>query len=304
MLPLAGGVRRASCGVVTFDGVRAGDSGDGLGLLVTAGGRVVSREQPLLRADDLGVLRGDGLFESLLVVDGQPQLLDAHLARMKRSAAVMDLPFPPAGEWRRSVDAAARAWTGGPEMAVRLVLTRGTEPGGVTWYVLADPVSPVTLARRREGVSVVSLERGLDPGLAGHAPWLLMGAKSLSYAVNTAAQRWARAHHADDVIFVAAGGIVLEGTTTAVLIARGRKLLSPPVSLGILPSITLGRLFGSAATAGWETGFERLTVDDLRSADGVWLLSSILRVARVHTLDGTALTDTALHGQVSELAWA
>ena len=258
----------------------------------------------MLRADDLGVLRGDGLFESLLVVGGQAQLLDAHLARMERSAAVMDLPFPPAGEWRRSVDAAVRAWMGGPEIAVRLVLTRGTEPDGVTWYVLADAVSPVTLARRREGVSVLSLERGLDPGLAGHAPWLLMGAKSLSYAVNTAAQRWARAHHADDVIFVAPGGIVLEGTTSAVLIARGRKLLSPPVSLGILPSITVGRLFGSAVTAGWETGFERLTVDDLHSADGVWLLSSILQAARVHTLDGTALADNGLHGQVCELAWS
>ena len=235
------------------------------------------------------------------MVNGQAQSLGAHLARMERSAAVLDLSFPSAGDWRQSVDAAVRAWTGGPEMAVRLVLTRGTEPDGVTWYVLADPVSPAALARRRTGVSALTLERGLDPGLAGQAPWLLMGAKSLSYAVNTAAQRWARAHQADDAIFVAPGGIVLEGTTSAVLIARGRRLLSPPLSLGILPSITLDRLFDSALTAGWETGFEHLTVDDLHSADGVWLISSIAGVARVHTLDGTALTDAGLHDRVCEL---
>jgi 4-amino-4-deoxychorismate lyase len=102
-----------------------------------------------------------------------------------------------------------------------------------------------------------------------------MGAKSLSYAVNMAAQRWARAHHADDAIFAAAGGLVREATTSAVVIARGQQLLSPPVSLGILPSITVGRLFACAAAAGWETGFDRLTVDDLRRADGVWLLSSV-----------------------------
>jgi 4-amino-4-deoxychorismate lyase len=111
-----------------------------------------------------------------------------------------------------------------------------------------------------------------------------MGAKSLSYAVNMAAQRWARAHHADDAIFAAAGGLVREATTSAVVIARGQQLLSPPVSLGILPSITVGRLFACAAAAGWETGFDRLT-DAGPTASGCCRAS-----------------DTGLHAQLSELA--
>lgn len=55
--------------------------GEASGLVVTAEGCVVSREQPVPCVDDLGVLRGDGLFESRLVVDGQSQLLDEHLTR-------------------------------------------------------------------------------------------------------------------------------------------------------------------------------------------------------------------------------
>ncbi len=272
-------------------------------LLVNAAGRLVPRDQPWLRADDPGVLRGDGLFESLLVADGEPQLLTEHLARMERSATIMDLPLPPAGQWRRQwqrcIHAAVQAWTGGPEMAVRLIVTRGTHATGLTSYLLAEPVSPTALAQRRDGISALTLERGLDPGLADHAPWLLMGDKVLSYAVNMAAQRWAQAHHADDAIFVTDGDLVLDASTSAVVIARGRQLLSPPVSLGILPSITVGRLFAAAADAGWATGYDRLTVDDLHQADGVWLLSSVRLAARVHTLDGVPLPDTGLHAQIS-----
>lgn len=277
-------------------------SGDGLHLLVNAEGAVVRRDHPFLRADDLGVLRGDGIFEAFLVVDGHPDLLDEHLARLERSATMTGLSLPPADGWRRSVDAAVRAWRGGPEMVVRLVVTRGTEAGdGVTSYVVADPVSPTIMSQRSDGISVLTLDRGLDPDLAARAPWLLMGAKTLSYAVNMAAQRWARDHDADDAVFVAPGGAVLEGPTSAVVIARGRRLLSPPSSLGILPSISLGRLFSAAGTAGWEARFERLAVADLHGAEGVWLVSSVRLAARVHTLDGTALPDTGLHGEIAEL---
>ena len=51
--------------------------------------------------------------------------------------------------------------------------------------------------------------------------------------------------------------------------------------------------------AGWEVSFERLTDADLYDADGVWLLSSILKVARLHTLNGTPLPD--LHDQICRL---
>jgi len=256
-----------------------------------------------VRADDLGLLRGDGIFEAFLVVDGRPDLLDAHLARMEESAGRMGLPLPPPDFWRRAVDAATTAWRGGPEMAVRLVVTRGPEQSGrITCYLLADPVNPVALTQRRHGLSVITLDRGVDPGAAERAPWLLMGAKTLSYAVNTAAQRWARAHGVDDVVFVSPNGTVLEGPTSAVVVARDRRLLTPPPSLGILPSITVGRIFAAGPAAGWPVEHALLSVEDLHRAEGVWLVSSIRLVASVHTLDGTPLADNTLHDEIAALA--
>ncbi|WP_232666770.1 aminodeoxychorismate lyase [Pseudonocardia sp. TRM90224] len=273
------------------------------GLLVTASG-IVDRAQPLLRADDLGVLRGDGVFERLLIVDGEPDLFDEHLQRLERSAVMTGLRLPPPESWRKAIAIACDEVRGLENMSLRMIVTRGVDESGdePSWYVLVDQVSPAVLAKRTEGIAAVTLDRGLDPELTERAPWLLMGAKTLSYAVNMAAQRWAREHDADDAIFVAPDGQVLEAPTSAVVIARGRTLLSPPPSVGILPSITLGRLFRAASGAGWETRLEPFVLDDLHTADGVWLVSSIRLASRVHTLDGKALTCVAPHDEIAALS--
>jgi 4-amino-4-deoxychorismate lyase len=277
---------------------------EGCHLLVSEDGDVVERDGPFLRADDLGALRGDGIFEAFLVVDGSPDLLDEHLARLERSAAMTGLRLPPDDRWRRGVEAAIAAWRGGPEMVVRFIVTRGVEGHGrPTTYLLADPVNPTIMAQRLDGISVLSLERGLDPDLAERAPWLLMGAKTLSYAVNMAAQRWAQEHGADDIVFVGPGGVILEGPTSSVVVARGRRLSSPPPSLGILASISLGGLFAAAPAAGWDVGYDELSVADLLAADAVWLVSSIRLAARVHTLDGKALPEAGagFHAELAAL---
>jgi 4-amino-4-deoxychorismate lyase len=134
------------------------------------------------------------------------------------------------------------------------------------------------------------------------APWLLLGAKSLSYAVNMAAIRHAESVGAEEVIFVAADGSVLEGPTSTVVVATGRTLRTTPPSSGILPGTTQGALFRAAERAGWTTKVEPLTVRELREADGIFMASSVRKITRVHTLDGAALPDTtALHQELVAL---
>lgn len=255
-------------------------------------GGLADPDAPLLRADDLGVLRGDGVFETVLVVDGAACELEPHLARLARSAAMLDLPEPDVDAWRATGRTVTGAWTGGREMILKLVLTRGVEgTGRVTGFATGSPVPPVLVAQRRDGVSAVTLTRGVVPEAVAEAPWLLLGAKTLSYAVNMAALRHAAAVGADDVVFTAPDGTVLEGPTASVVIARNRTLRTPPPQSGILPGTTQGALFRAAAAAGWDTRVEPIGVDELRGADGVWLASSVRLLARVHTLDGEALPD-------------
>jgi 4-amino-4-deoxychorismate lyase len=264
-------------------------------------GSLVDAEAPLLRPDDLGVLRGEGVFETTLVVDSVPRDLDEHLVRLAVSAEMTGMVVPGPDSWRRAVDALTRSWSGSRQMVMRLVATRGPESATQpVCYVLGCALSPVSAGQRTVGVRVLLLDRGFTAQAAEAAPWLLAGAKTLSYGVNMAALRYASANNADDVIFVGSDGAVLEAPTASVVVASDRTLITPPPA-GILDGITVRRLFKAAADAGWATRTSVLTSDRLLAADGVWLASSARLLAPVIAVDGNVRSNAGLTAELAAL---
>ncbi|MFD2417892.1 aminodeoxychorismate lyase [Amycolatopsis pigmentata] len=267
-------------------------------------GTLADPDVPRIRIDDLGLMRGDGVFETILVTDGTPRELRPHLDRLARSAGMLDLPEPDDEAWQRAVATVIDNWQGDAEFAIKLVYTRGPESdpsAAVTTFALGLDIAEKIVRAREEGLSVITLERGIEPELAERAPWLLLGAKSLSYAVNMAAGREAARRDADDVVFTATDGTVLEGPTSNVIVARGRTLFTPPANIGILPGTTQAAVFRAAERTGWSTKIEPLRLEDLRTADGVFLASSVRKLTRVHTLDGEPLADsTAIHRELAD----
>ena len=138
---------------------------------------------------------------------------------------------------------------------LRLIVTRGPAEGGPpTAYALLAPIGERQLAERRDGVSAITLSRGMTADATVEAPWLLGGVKAISYAVNMAALRYARASGADEVIFTSADGQLLEAPTATVVWLAGRVLRTPPPApLGILDGVTVRHLFRAAAAAGFGT---------------------------------------------------
>lgn len=263
-------------------------------VLVTLDGTVQDADRPFLFADDLAAVRGDGVFETILVRDGRPCTVELHLGRLRISAETMEIPEPDLDAWRSAVTRAAREWGAEREGVMRLVLSRGRESGGPpTGYVTVGPVSDTILAARKNGISAMTLTRGHSIELGQSAPWQLLGAKTLSYATNMAALRFAERCGADDVIFISSEGRVLEGPTATVVIAKGKQLITPPAKFGILPGTTQRALFEVASAAGYDCQYSALFPADLITADGLWLVSSVRLAARVHTLDGLTLPDTA-----------
>jgi len=282
-------------------------------VVVTLDGQVGDPDGPVLHADDLGAVRGDGVFETLLVRGGRACLVGAHLRRLAGSAALMDLPPPEPDRWREAIDTAVTRWAGltDAEGVLRLVYTRGRESDrnrepAPTAYLTVGPVAQRVAAARRDGVAAVLLERGLPARGAEATPWLLAGAKTLSYAVNMAALRHAARSGADDVVFISADGYVLEGPGSTVVIAApgdsGRPcLLTPPPWYPILRGTTQQALFEVARARGYDCDYQALRPADLFSADGVWLVSSITLAARVHTLDGRSLPPCPLAAELAGL---
>jgi 4-amino-4-deoxychorismate lyase len=263
---------------------------------------LVAADQPTVTAFDLGLGRGDGVFESVAVVDGGTPHLPDHLARLARSAAILDLVDPGEPAWHALVDALLGVWPEGTEGVCRLFLTRGLGAGlPPTALALLSPVPAEVVRQRREGLSVVTLGLGVPAGFRAEAPWLLGGAKTLSYAVNMAAQRHAQRLGADDVVFTSLEGQLLEAPTSTVVWSAGGVLHTPPLDTGILAGTTSARLFARAEAAGRPTAFTVGTVTDLHEADAVWLLSGVRGAATVHTVDGVRREDAGLTAGVRDL---
>lgn len=254
---------------------------------------------PLLTATDLAATRGDGIFETVAVVDGVPQAVEAHLDRFERSARLLELPAPDRALWRRAVQTVA-AELDVPRGAVKHILSRGDEATGAPtgWALGFAPAQQ--LSGPPPELDVVLLDRGYRSDVATTSPWLLQGAKSLSYAINMAALREARRRGANDVIFVSSDGLILEGPSSTVIARIHGEYVTPPVEHGILSGTTQADVFDALRQEGARVSTRALTPADLSSADALWLCSSTRGAAPVRSLDDVEMqVDRDVTGRIS-----
>lgn len=248
--------------------------------------------------DDAAVTRGDGCFETIRVSRGRPVNLEAHVRRFQNSAALLDLPEPAAETWAKATEAAVGDYVRESgleadevEAKCQWTYTRGRESTGVpSAWVTVRPIPQEQLDQRENGVKVMTAPRGYTLAATKDTPWLTVGAKTLNYAASMSALRWANANGYDDVVYVdPETGRVLEGATSSVLLVRGNKLRTPVTGGDVLPGTTQAAVFTLAESQGWKCKEKDLTVDDLRAADQVWLVSSVRGGVRVTAIDGEEL---------------
>ncbi|MDQ1514065.1 MAG: 4-amino-4-deoxychorismate lyase, partial [Microbacteriaceae bacterium] len=102
--------------------------------------RMADAGTPAVDVLDLGVTRGDGVFETISVGNGRAQAVDPHLARLARSATMLELPVPDLAAWKEAVFAVVAALPAAREAFVKLVYTRGVEgTDRTTGWVYGEP---------------------------------------------------------------------------------------------------------------------------------------------------------------------
>lgn len=273
--------------------------------MAVLGAGVVAPNEPIIRADDLGVLRGDGIFETMHIRAGEVWMLDDHLKRMASSAQRLELDLPAEAELRALIEQVLAAWPTEIEGGLRLVCTRGPEHGGPpTVFATATSVDESSRRARHDGISVRTTSLGVTAAARTSAsPCLLAGAKTISYAVNMAARRWAKSEGADDVLWVSTDGYALEGPTSNLVWRRGATLYTvPPAQTGILAGTTARHLLDRADALGFASSEEMVKPEQLLQGDGAWFTSSVRGLAAIHTLDGSPLkTEPELTGRMLTL---
>ena len=234
--------------------------------LASLDGAIMPAAEAMVPATDEGLVRGDGAFEVMRVVDGQPFAFDEHLARLERTGHNL----------RLQIDSeAVRA------EAYRLLARAAADPAGAEDHALLRIM--VTRGGRR--IMLTERHKASPDHLAllstTYAPTrILDGIKSLSYAANMLATRLAVEAGYDDALLVTPDGLVLEAPTRSVFWVTGGELCTTPLDAHILASITRALIIEVA-----EVREVRTTLPELYAADEVFLASTTRDVHPVARLD-------------------
>jgi branched-chain amino acid aminotransferase len=238
---------------------------------------------------DRGFLYGDSAFEVMRTYRRVPFRAREHLSRLERSCARLRIAMPVALPELASRVERAIAASEQPECWVRIVVTRGVGPLGLDLssalvpsalvFALALKVPDERMYRDGIGVGLVHTIRTVDGTAAA-------GAKTSNYLASMLALADVKERGCDEAIILGAGGEVVEGATSNVFAARGGELLTPPISSGILEGITRRAVLELAAQRSIAVHERVLWPDDLRSADEVFITSSVRELMPVAAIDG------------------
>jgi branched-subunit amino acid aminotransferase/4-amino-4-deoxychorismate lyase len=236
---------------------------------------VISRDG-MISAMDMGFTRGVGVFEVARAYQGRLLGLDRHLARLARSAELMDIPLAPLKNIRSWMETTTRE---GGDCMVRVLCTPGDEGAGPVPRTVVQKVAVPDFP------DVMRLSTTVAHWHPAGADWGLSGVKSLSYAPNMTALFAAKKQGFDDTLLLSLDGVVLECPRSSVGWVRNGVIEFPSLELGILDSVTRQYVVEMAAEAGMvvETGFFDLAV--LGEASEVFILSTAREVAPVVAVD-------------------
>jgi para-aminobenzoate synthetase/4-amino-4-deoxychorismate lyase len=210
--------------------------------------------------------RSRGVFETLLVVDGEPVELDAHLRRLAHSLEEVYSQTLPLDLEDKMREAAAEISLG------RLRCTLAPAEDGLLLDLLAGGVEQEAVFPQR-GVNLRTYE--IAGGLGAHK-WVDRK------GINRPAPEEAGALIVDK-------GEVLEAGWANVVAVRGGTLFTPPLDGRLLPGTTRAALVELVATEGIESYEQPLSVDDFLNADETFLTGSIRGIEPALSLDGAEL---------------
>ena len=245
-----------------------------------ADGGIVAAGAAAVSPVDHAVIVGDGVFETLKVVNGTPFALTRHLGRLKRSADGLGLPEPDDALVRTAV---AETLTADPE-AGRLRITWSSGPGPLgsdrgggpgTLLVASSPGTVWPEAVQVHLCEWTRNERGA-----------LTGLKTTSYAENVRALEAAHRRGASEALLANTQGRLCEGTGTNVFLVIDGVLVTPPLSSGCLAGITRELVLELA-----EVVERDVDPGEFAVASEAFLTSSTREVGAISAVDDTVLPE-------------
>ena len=239
---------------------------------------------------DHGFTVADGVFETLLVSNGQVFAIDRHLARLNRSALGLGLPAPNLSKISNGI---AEVLAINPKVdfgRLRVTFTSGSGPLG----------SDRTAGEATTVISLAEQAPWPDSTSVLLVPWTrneyspLAGLKTTSYAENVFALAAAKAHGFSEAIFCDTSGRLCEGTGSNIFLVKNNQIITPSEVSGLLRGITRDLVIEQAIVAGLTVIERDIEPIELWDADEVFITSS---TRDIHPVSAIAKLD--IEGNVS-----
>lgn len=254
-------------------------------LIYYVNGEYVPASQGALPLNDLGIVRGYGVFDFLRTYGPVPFRLREHLLRLQSSAQQIGLDLPWSLEELDTIVTGTYARNGNlPDASIRIVVTGGLSDNFMTpqqrpsLVVMINPVTPYAERYYRDGCKVVTtrIER------------IMPTVKSLNYIGAIMAMKDAAAVDAVEAIYVDRQDHVTEGTRSNLFVIKDGVLVTPTV--GILPGITRQVVLEVAAQE-YTIVEEDLPYSALHEIDEAFLTSTSKEVLPIVQIDEMTVGD-------------
>jgi branched-chain amino acid aminotransferase len=281
--------------------------------LVNLDGSLVAPSEAKVSVFDRGFLYGDSVYEVIRTYGGEPFELDAHLARLARSAerigvipkwdaarttAEIARTIVAARDFRRAQpdrddasDPEAAPWNRG-ERYVRVVMTRGAGEIGLDPALAVDPVA-VVIVQRLRGPPARAYRGGVKATIVGvrrASPEAVdPTAKTGAHLAHVLAVKEARDAGAHEALLLDDHGFVTEGSSSNVFAVKGGRIRTPPLGAGILEGVTRGVVLGLARAEGLAAEEIAMRPEDLEDADEIFITSTVREILPVTRLGDRAV---------------
>lgn len=247
-------------------------------------GKFVPASQAALRLDDLGLVRGYGVFELLRTYGTQPFGLQAHLARLQRSAAQIELELPWSLAELEAIVQETLARNDPTDVTIRILVTGGASSsllmpeGRPSLLVMVAAVKPPPEHLYSEGASLITF----------NAPRFMPTVKTLNYITAIRGQQRARSAGAVEALYCDAQGIITECTTSNFFLFHGDQLVTSAED--ILPGVTRAAVLTIAADL-FEVVQRPIHRSELSTADEAFITSTTKEIMPIVRIDEQPIGD-------------
>ena len=265
-------------------------------------GQWVNKSEAKISVFDHGVLYGDGVFEGLRAYKGRVFRLREHLDRLWASAKLISLSIPSTPEKLSLLISEGLKKNNLSDAYIRLLITRGVgdlgldpracSPPGIV--IIVDKLALFPAKCYQEGLEAVfaktvrNLPEAINPII-----------KSMNYLNNILAKIEANNHGVPEAIMLNSDGYISECTGDNVFFVKNSRIITPPVSAGVLEGITRATVIeliqSKTAYKFEEKLFKR---DELMDADEVFFTGTAAEVIPVTKIDGKRV-GTGKPGKIS-----